>query len=82
MRHKRANHERVGTLPFGYRLGADGVHIEPEFSEQTIHEVVRKLDDAGLSTRQIAVELNRQGFKTRRGTDWRFEYVAKALRAA
>jgi DNA invertase Pin-like site-specific DNA recombinase len=82
MRHKRANHERVGTLPFGYRLAADGVHIEPEFSEQTILGVVRQLNDAGLSTRQIAVELNRQGFKTRRGTNWRFEYVAKALRAA
>ena len=28
MRHKRDNGERVGTLPFGYRLAADGSHLE------------------------------------------------------
>src|ERR1035437_9796463 len=26
--HKRANGERVGTVPFGYRVAADGLHLE------------------------------------------------------
>ena len=82
MHHKRANGERVGTLPYGYRLAADGVHIEPEPAEQAVLNAMRELKDAGLSTRQAAVELNRRGFRTRRGTGWQFVYVAKALRAA
>ena len=82
MRHKRANGERVGTLPFGYRLAADGSHLEADPAEQGILSRIRELKAAGFRTRQIAEELNRQGFTTRRGTGWRFQYVAEALRAA
>jgi hypothetical protein len=37
---------------------------------------------SGLLAREIADELNRQGYTTRRGTAWRFQYVAAALKAA
>ncbi len=43
---------------------------------------IRELKAAGYTTRQIADELNRQEFTPRRGTGWRFQYVADALRAA
>ena len=82
MRHKRANGERVGTVPFGYRTAADGLHLEADPAEQGILSRIRELKAAGYTTRQIADELNRQGFTTRRGTAWRFQYVAEALRAA
>jgi DNA invertase Pin-like site-specific DNA recombinase len=82
MHHKRANGERVGTVPFGYRTGADGVHLEADPAEQTILSRILELKAVGHTTRQIAEELNRQGFTTRRGTAWRFQYVAEALRAA
>jgi site-specific DNA recombinase len=82
MHHKRANGERVGTVPFGYRAAADGLHLETDPAEQGILFRVRELKAAGRTTRQIADELNRQGFTTRRGTAWRFQYVAEALRAA
>lgn len=82
MGHKRANGERVGTVPFGSRLAADGVHLEADPAEQGILARIRELNAAGFSTRRITDELNRQGLKTRRGTNWRFQYVAKALRAA
>ena len=29
LRHKRSNGERVGNIEFGYRLAADGRHLEP-----------------------------------------------------
>jgi DNA invertase Pin-like site-specific DNA recombinase len=32
MRHKRANGERVGTVPFGYRVAPDGLHLVNCFS--------------------------------------------------
>jgi len=43
---------------------------------------MRELKAAGYTTRRISGELNRQGFTTRRGTAWRFQYVAEAVRAA
>jgi DNA invertase Pin-like site-specific DNA recombinase len=82
MHHKRANGERVGTVPFGFRTAADGLHLEANPSEQGVLSRIRELKVAGHTTRQIASELNRQGFTTRRGTAWRFQYVAEALRAA
>ena len=82
MHHKRANGERVGTVPFGYRMAADALHLEADPAEQGILSRIRELKTAGHTTRQIADELNRQGFTTRRGTAWRFQYVAEALRAA
>jgi site-specific DNA recombinase len=81
MHHKRANGERVGTVPFGYHTAADGLHLEANAAEQAILLRIRELKAAGHTTRQIADELNRQGFTTRRGTAWRFQYVAGSLRA-
>jgi site-specific DNA recombinase len=77
MRHKRANGERVGTLPFGYRLASDGVHLEAEPREQAIAARIREMKKAGCTMRSIAAALNRQGFTTRHGTPWRFQYLSE-----
>jgi DNA invertase Pin-like site-specific DNA recombinase len=82
MHHKRTKGERVGTVPFGYRAAADRLHLEADPAEQRILSRIRELNAAGYTTRQIADELTRQGITTRRGTAWRFQYVAEALRAA
>jgi DNA invertase Pin-like site-specific DNA recombinase len=82
MRHKRANGERVGTVPLGHRTAADGLHLETDPLEQGILSRIRELRAAGYTTRQIADGLNQQGFTTRRGTAWRFQYVSEALKAA
>jgi DNA invertase Pin-like site-specific DNA recombinase len=81
MRHKRRTGQRVGTVPFGYCVASDGVRLEEDSREQEILHQMRSLRLGGQSTRQIASELNRRGFATRRGTAWRFQYVAQALRA-
>src|ERR1022692_1390752 len=67
MHHKRANGERVGTVPFGYRATADGLHLDSDPAEQTILCRMRELKAAGYTTRRVADELNRQGYTTRRG---------------
>ncbi len=36
MQHKRANGERVGTVPFRYHAAADGLYLEPDPAEQAI----------------------------------------------
>lgn len=36
MSHKRTNGERVGNIQFGYRLGTDGKHVEPDAAGQAV----------------------------------------------
>jgi site-specific DNA recombinase len=80
MRHKRANGERVGTLPYGYRLDTSGERLEPEPAERAVAELIGRLRAEGRSFRAIAEALNASGCRTRRGTSWRFQYVASLLR--
>jgi DNA invertase Pin-like site-specific DNA recombinase len=82
MRHKRASGERVGTVRFGFRLAEDGSRLVEDPDEQDIMGRIRELKAAGHTLQEIADELNRQGYTTRRGTAWRFQYVAAVLKAA
>ncbi len=80
MNHKRANGERVGNVRFGYRLGADGKHVEPDAAEQGVLQEIRRLRQSGHTLRRIAAALNRQALRTRRGSAWRLEHVARILK--
>ena len=73
---KRARGERAGNLPFGHSLNADGRTLDANAAEQRVLGLLRELKAAGYTLRQIADELNAQGFTTRRGTAWRHQYVA------
>lgn len=81
MRHKRSNGERVGNISYGYRLAADGLHLEEDPGEQTVLAEIQRLRGAGATLRGIAAALNSQALVTRRGTAWRLESVARALKA-
>ena len=80
MNHTRTNGERVGNIQFGYRLGADGKHVEPDPAEQVVLQVIHGLRQNGHTMRGIAAALNRQAFRTRRGSGWRLESVARILK--
>lgn len=80
MRHKKAQGERVGTIPYGYQAGANSAHLEANEQEQALLARVRYLRESGYTTRQIADALNAQGLSTRRGGAWRFQYVAELLK--
>src|SRR5579871_2337517 len=73
MHHKRTNGERVGNIQFGYRLSADGKHVEPDAAEQSVLNEIQRLRQSGHTLRGIAVVLNRQELRTRRGSAWRLE---------
>ena len=62
---KAARGERTGELPYGYRLGADGVHLEPDEAEQGVLATVAELHASGLSQRGIARELAAFGLLSR-----------------
>jgi DNA invertase Pin-like site-specific DNA recombinase len=81
MRHKRSNGERVGNISYGYRLAADGRHLEEDPGEQTVLAEIRRFRREGATLRGIAAALNQRALQTRRGTPWRLESVARALKS-
>src|ERR1035438_2737725 len=82
MRHQKSKLEFVGNAPYGYRQAADKRHVEPEPGEQAILERIHRLRKTGKSLRKIADQLNQLKIRTRQGSPWRHEYIARLLKAA
>ena len=82
MQHKIRQDEWIGNARYGYRrCHDDGKHVEPEKTEQKTLADIRRLRKSGTSLRQIAVQLNALGVRTRSNLPWRHEYVARVLRS-
>jgi len=79
LRHKPGKGERVGNIEYGYRLSADGVHVEPDLAEQAALAAIPGLRSGGHSLRAVAGALNESGHRTRRGSEWRLESVVRAI---
>ncbi len=75
---KRSRGERVGSVPLGYRLGADGVRLEADAGEQRTAARARQLREGGLSLRRVAEALNVEGYPCR-GARWRHGSVGRLL---
>ena len=82
MSHKRSQRERVGNIGYGCRLADDGVHLEDDPDEQAVLAEIRRLRCEGSTLRGIAAALNHRAYRTRRGTAWRLESVARILKPA
>ena len=65
---------------FGFRLSADLRHLEPDATEQAALAEIRNLRRQGQTLRGIAATVNSRGHRTRRGTPWRLESVARVLK--
>lgn len=79
MSHKRSQGQRVGNIAYGCRLAHDGVHLEDDPGEQAVLEEIHRLRAEGRTMRGIAATLNHRSYRTRRGTAWRLESVARIL---
>ena len=79
---KRSRGERIGTLPYGYRLAPDGVHLEADGTEQAVLASVRELAGEGLSQRAIVAKLAGRGVVGRKGAPLQQTQVARILRSA
>src|SRR5215471_2103591 len=77
--HKRSNGQPVGNIAFGYRLAPDGIHVELDPAEQAMIAAIGELRAKGRSLRRIAIDLNKRGWRTRTGTEWRLESVARVV---
>ncbi len=68
MQHKAAQGEYTGgQAPWGFRLAADGEHVEPVPEEQAAIEFARQLRAQGATLRGVARELESRGIRSRTG---------------
>jgi DNA invertase Pin-like site-specific DNA recombinase len=82
MAHKKSRGERVGQVPFGYRLSSDGMTLERDENEQRIIELIRELRDRGQTYKQIAIELTERKITTKNGkAKWHATQIGRILAA-
>jgi len=82
LRHKRSTGERVGNIRFGFRLSPDGKHVEPDPGEQGVLTEIRHLRQNGHTLKGIVAALKHKALRTRRGSAWRLEHVARIIKQA
>lgn len=63
---KRGRGERLGQVPYGKRLAADGRTLEDDPARAAVRELARELHAGGLSLRKIAAELTARGYRAHR----------------
>jgi DNA invertase Pin-like site-specific DNA recombinase len=77
---KRRRGERVsGSPPYGWRVGPDGIHLEPVLEEQDALVRIRQLRTVGLTLRAIAAQITEEGIRSRAGTPLSSVQVHRAL---
>lgn len=64
---RRRRGEPCGTLPYGYVVGPDRLHLVPDEKEQAVIRDVRALRTAGMSFREIVRECESRGVVSRAG---------------
>lgn len=78
---KKGRNERVGSVPYGWRLSEDGKRLEPNKEEQNTIAHASRLREAGISLRRIGSELSGRGMVPRNGGDWNPKSVLSLLSA-
>ena len=79
MQFKKSKGERVGNVPFGYDLEADGITLVENHAEQEVLSIIAELRKQGQSLRQIASELTRRGFATKKGQAWSHSTIQRIV---
>jgi site-specific DNA recombinase len=80
MAHKKSQGQRVGTVPFGYDLSADGITLVENADQLKAIELIHSLKDSGYSLRAIAEALDAAGIVTANGKgSWKHTTVKSIL---
>jgi len=81
MKHKASKGERVGAIPYGFAVAADGVALVEVEAEQAVIVEAHTLRSAGLSFRAVATALVRRGFVSRSGRVFDATQVSRMVAA-
>lgn len=82
LKEKKNRGQRCGHVPFGYRLSADGVHLEVDPVEQGILGQMKELRQNGFSIRDIAHEMNKRMAFNRGKSLWNHASVHRVMKIA
>ena len=82
LQHKKAHGQRVGELPYGFQLAADGKTLVDHAEEQTIIATIKTYRARGLSLRAIVTAAEREGLLSRTGKPFQLTQVAHMLHRA
>ena len=77
---KKQRGERTGSIPYGFRCD-DGINLVKDETEQAALAFIRDLNDKGLSLRNIAMRLEKSGYKSR-GKSWHPQTISNILKEA
>lgn len=77
---KRSKGQRIGQVPYGCKVGADGSTLEPDPAELAAIEAVDQLSASGLGSRAIAREMDARGHVTKSGRPWSESTVRQLLK--
>ena len=81
LKAKRARGEQTGgSIPYGYDVGADGVHLKKNTKEQIVIVFMNSLRSSGLSLRAIAQELHKRNIPTKQGKTWEGSTVSRIIK--
>ncbi len=81
MNYKRSKGERVGNVPYGFDLAADGINLLENPQEQAALQIIHELHADGMSLRAIATELNARKITTKGGTkSWSHTTVQRIVK--
>jgi site-specific DNA recombinase len=70
LRAKRLRGQVYGAIPYGYRVGADGVTLDSDAQEVRMLARLRELRTAGSTWKGVANQLNVDGYRNRAGHPW------------
>ena len=78
---KRANGQRVGAVPYGFDLAANGTTLVPNEAEQAVIADIRAMRSKGMTLEAIAKTLTTRDIPTKTGksTRWTHQAVARIL---
>jgi DNA invertase Pin-like site-specific DNA recombinase len=78
--HKKAKGERVGGVPYGKQVAADGKTLVPSERDQKLVARIRRLHRSGISVRAIAAKVTQEGYRSRSGAALSKSTVGRLLR--
>ena len=83
LQHMKAKGQRVGTIPFGYDLAADGVQLVPNAAQLEVVAAIKSLRAAGATLQAIANHLESQGIPTAKGSaKWQTKTIDRIIKTA
>jgi len=79
---RKAQGQRIGQVPYGMSLAADGKTLVEDSAEQEALHLMHSMQASGHTLRAIAAELNARGVRNTKGRQWTHGAVASILKRA